>query len=95
MKKEHRAMQNKCKTRAARKQGFRNNSSIRVTYIDRGSPFESRIRFYHHDGGFYELSARDVGHWLDLMFRGGALRSRLIRLYKHARRADCLVTKYA
>ncbi|RKE70649.1 hypothetical protein DFP91_2890 [Pseudorhodoplanes sinuspersici] len=76
-------------------QGFRNNSGIRACYIERGSLFESRIRFYHRKGGFYELSVRDVRFYLDLMFRGGTARSRLIRLYKHARRADCLVTHYA
>lgn len=87
-------MQNEYNSRAARKQGFR-NTGIRASYIERGSPFESRVRFYHQGGGFYELSARDVSFYLDLMFRGGTPRSRLIRLYKHARRADCLVTKYA
>jgi hypothetical protein len=88
-------MQNESNSGPARAQGLCNTSGIRASYIDRGSPFDSRIRLYHHDGGFYELSARDVRHWLDLMFRGGTLRSRLMRLYKHARRANFLVTRYA
>lgn len=88
-------MQNEHNTRAARAQDFCNNSDIRASYIERGSLFESRVRLYHRDGGFYELSARDVRFYLDLLFRGGTLRSRLIRLYEHARRADCLVTHYA
>ena len=83
-------MQNKSNARSTRAQGSR------ITHIDRGSPFESRVRFYHGDcGGFYELSVRDVNFDLDLMFRGGRPRSRLMRLYRHARRADCLVTRYA
>ncbi|MET4022780.1 hypothetical protein [Bradyrhizobium sp. RT10b] len=76
-------------------QGSSRTEGMRATYIERGSLFESRVRLYHRDGGFYELSARDVRHYLDLMFRGGMPRGRLIRLYKHARRADCLVTRYA
>lgn len=88
-------MQNKYRARTARKQDFRDNNDVRATYIEGGSPFESRVRFYHPGGGYYELSARDVRCILELMFCGGTLRSRLIRLYKHARRADCLVTHYA
>ncbi len=76
-------------------QVFCGNSGIRASYIERGSIWESRVRFYHREGGFYELSARAVRSYLGLMFRGGKPRKRLMRLYRHARRADCLVTRYA
>lgn len=77
------------------RQGNCDSRQPRITYIDRGSPFESRVLFHHRDGGFYSLSVRDVRYYLDLLFPEGTLRSRLLRLYRHARHADCLVTHYA
>lgn len=88
-------MQYEHNIRATRAQGFCNNSGIRISYMERGSLIESRVRLYHREGGFYELSACDVRFYLDLMFRGGKPRNRLLQLYRHARRADCLVTHYA
>lgn len=81
-------------TASARVQENRRKGCARITFVDHGSSWDSRVRFHHRGGGFYELSARDVGHWLDLLFRRGNLRARLHRLYGHARKHDILTTHY-